>query len=157
MNVRMKFRTGLAALLSMILLFTSCDEEKICDENTRSFLKAGLYKISEGEVQDSVAAELFILSLGDVSIYWDSANISKIQFPLNPELKQTGYLMIADSVADTLHFNYETDLIFVSYPCGFAPEYKITSVNHTSNGIDSIEIIKNKVDPSDEENIRIFL
>lgn len=157
MSIRMKLRTGIAALLWMAFFLTACEDNQICDENTRSFLNAGLYTVRDGEVQDSVPNNIFVLSLGDVSLYWDSANISKIPFPLNHETTTTAYLMVADSVADTIWFNYETDLIFVSYSCGFAPQYTLTSIQHSLNGIDSIKISNDKVESSDEENIRIFL
>lgn len=154
---RMKFKSGFAGIIALLFLLTACDEDQICDENTRSFLHAGLYTVKNGIVQDSVPSEVFILSLGEISLAYDSSNISKLFFPLNPEIKSISYLIVADSVADTLQFNYHTALNFVSYPCGFAPEYTITSVEHSHNGIDSVEIIHNKVNPSDEENLHIFL
>lgn len=153
----MKYGFTISFLLGLLLMMTSCEEDQICDENTKTYLNAGFYKAVSGELQDSVLNNLRIFSPGMDSLIYDSSGISSIKLPLDYAASQTQFIMINDSVADTLVFSYDKEMIFISYQCGFAPEYELLSTEHSSEGIDSVRVINSKIETTDEENLRIYL
>ena len=153
----MKYGFTVCIMIGILFLMGSCEEDQICDENARTYLNAGFYKAEEGALQDSVLNNLKIRAIGMDSLIYDSSGISKIKLPLDYGNSQTSFLMINDSVSDTLRFTYDKKMIFISYQCGFAPTYNLLSTTNSYHGIDSAIIINSKIETLDEENLRIYL
>lgn len=142
----------------VLILLVSCDNEEVCTQNVRSTLNAGFYKVVEGEAVDSVMNWVTVSAIGlGENIMTDSNGVKKIAFPLNFENNNTIFVITNDSITDTLSVFYDVSLNFVSYECGFAPVFGISNIMFTGNGFDSIHIIKPIAEPSEDENIKIYL
>lgn len=60
-------------------------------------------------------------------------------------------------VSDTLKFYYARELSFVSTPCGFIYNYRLSDIKYTHNYIDTVFIIDPYISTLDDENIQILL
>ncbi|MCF8235300.1 MAG: hypothetical protein K9G67_09260 [Bacteroidales bacterium] len=147
-------------LLTLLLttgLLIACDEEEVCDQSVYSSLNIGFYKSGDGK-QDTSVQNFSCYGLGADSMLYDiQNNLSRLALPLNPSTRSCSFVMIFDSIPDTLIFSYDQELVFVSYPCGFAPHYSITENYESHNVIDSITIENSEVNPQSEENVKIYL
>ena len=85
------------------------------------------------------------------------SNVKIFDFPLSMHEASSSYIMTADTITDTLELFYTSKLAFISVECGFTKNFEIQSLSFTNNIIDSISIVKNNADLSDEENLKIFL
>lgn len=148
----------LIIFLFVVLLF-ACEENEVCDQSVRSLLVAGFYKYEQDEEQDTSLNNLSVYGIGheDDSIYSNDNNIQQIALPLNPESTEVSFVLIIDSIPDTLHVIYQHDVIFVSYACGFAPVYDVDTTEITNNNADSVIIKKRNIQPESEESIKIYL
>ncbi len=144
--------------LFLVLLF-ACEENEVCDQSVRSLLVAGFYKYEQDEEQDTSLNNLSVYGIGheDDSIYSHNNNIQQIALPLNPDSTEVSFVLIMDSISDTLHVIYQHDIIFVSYACGFAPVYDIDTTEITNNAADSLIIKNYNIQPDSEESIKIYL
>jgi Family of unknown function (DUF6452) len=141
----------------LAVVTASCDDKLVCTELASSYLQAGCYQMVEGVSQDSVLNLVTLYGVGsDYYIFKDSSSVKQLVLPLDFESLDASFVLINDSVIDTLYVHYDTALTFLSYECGFAPTYKIDSVGFTKNGVDSISIVKSLVEAVDEENLEIY-
>lgn len=152
--------SAIHALLTLLLttgLLTACDEEEVCDQSVYSSLNVGFYK-SGDEEQDTSVQNFSCYGVGADSMLYDvKNNLSRLALPLNPSTGSCSFVLIFDSIPDTLTLSYDQELVFVSYPCGFAPHYSITEKYESHNVIDSIKIENSEVNPQSEENVKIYL
>jgi len=58
---------------------------------------------------------------------------------------------------DTIIFLYSRELYLLSMECGFTTYYYIERIDNTSNTIDSVSVVNEKVTTGDDENIQIYL
>ncbi len=145
-------------LFFLLLGFFSCEDQPVCTEMAAAFLQAGFYKAVEGEEQDSVLNNLTVKGLGATEDLIVKENgVKQLKLPLDFENNASAFIITNDSVTDTLYLSYDTTLSFVSYECGFAPNYDINEVGFTTHGFDSIIIVKSFVETVDEENLKIYL
>ncbi|MDZ7743982.1 MAG: DUF6452 family protein [Bacteroidota bacterium] len=142
----------------VLLGIISCDDKPVCTEMATSYLQAGFYKAVAGEEQDSVLNNVSVTGLGaSEELMKNENNVKLLRLPLNFDSHESAFVITNDSVTDTLYLSYDTTLSFVSYECGFAPNYDIREVGFTTHGFDSIIIVKSFVEPVDEENLKIYL
>ncbi len=74
-----------------------------------------------------------------------------------PDTLSTKTQYITVDVSDTLRFYYTRELTFVSTPCGFMYNYRLSDIKYTHNYIDTIFIIDPYISTLDDENIQILL
>jgi hypothetical protein len=75
---------------------------------------------------------------------------------LDPALQSCSFVVIINSVADTVTFNYTSFPHLVSKECGYTFFHTITSHSSTNNLIDTVLLRNPNIKIQYEENIRIF-
>ena len=156
--VILNFMRNLALLIVLMCLFlASCDQEEVCTEGVNTMLVTNFYQIKNGSLEDTIVKGLTVFGLGiQDSLLYDSTDVSQIMIPLDPEQNTCSFILQTHNHTDTLTLEYTSEVIFVSYACGFAPGYDITNIVSTYQAYDSLHIVKSKLTPDNEENIEIY-
>ena len=154
--IRLKKRSFIA-LLCLLILLPACEDEGTCSENTVSRVNAGFYSLTGGKETTSPVNQLALYGITRQDSVILKSNARNIEFPLSMHDTVNLFVMTADTLADTLGFRYANQIVLISWECGFTNRFEIRSVTSTHNFIDSIAIINPVADPSDEENIKIFI
>lgn len=147
---------SLSSLL-VILLFISCTPEH-CFEGTESYFKASFYDYATQKEMAPDSVTVYGLQMDTSKIYDRYVRLQPAYFPLNPLTDSLGFAITINGIGDTIMVFYSSYYHFVSKECGFTYYHDLTSdsVKYTTNGIDSIKILKRTIRTTNEENIRIF-
>ncbi|MCH5235485.1 MAG: hypothetical protein J1E16_09330 [Muribaculaceae bacterium] len=136
-----------------------------CYDNQNSLPLAGFY--SSEEVPAPIALEAISIygvgAPGD-SVLQDSVkNISEVYLPFRIDQNSTTYQIFYLSgwpgqygIFDEITFNYDIVPMFVSAACGTVYYYKMTSIEHTDNFIDSVVCPKGEITNANIENLKIY-
>ena len=111
-------------------------------------------------IPESIKADNFtVYGIGreDSLIYDQASSVGSFVLPLSPSCDTTGFVLTLGAVTDTIRFLYSRELHLLSMECGFATYYYIERINNTTNTIDSVSVVNEKVTTGDDENIQIYL
>jgi hypothetical protein len=151
---------ALFLLLTFVCLCQSCSDEGPCTDDITCRVKAGFYvRDGDGERDTTVnGLTLYGLARPDSLIYDDAQGISNIEFPLpdKPESYST-YVFRIDSLVDTLFLLHHAHIVMVSFECGATVTHDVYYGFHGNAIFDTVAIIKQQINLSDEENLRIYL
>ncbi len=152
-------RVGLLYITGFCLLFFSCESEESCEQSTVSVLNAGFYSIPDSLPESTSVDNLTVYGIGraDSLIYDQASSVGSFVLPLSPSCDTTGFVLTLGAVTDTIRFLYSRELHMLSMECGFATYYYIERINNTTNTIDSVSVVNEKVTTGDDENIQIYL
>lgn len=154
-------KSGLPATIFMVLLM-SCVTQDICDENNHSELvvrfKTGTLDHPEDTIVSGVTA--FGIREGQPkSLLYDSASVSRIILPMDPNHNESRFVMTVGDRSDTIGITHDNEAYLISYTCGFAMLFNIRNIYHTAHMITDVDLINAQVDAEllqDEEHIWIF-
>ena len=152
-------RVGLLYITGFCLLFFSCESDESCEQSTVSALNAGFYTIVDS-IPEAIKADNFtVYGIGreDSLIYDQASSVGSFVLPLSSFCDTTGFVFILGAETDTIRFLYSRELHLLSMECGFATYYYIERIDNTSNTIDSVCVVNEKVTTGDDENIQIYL
>ncbi len=152
-------RVGLLYITGLCLMFYSCESEKKCELSTVSILNAGFYSVPDSIPEAVFVDDLTIYGIGreDSLIYDQASSVGSFVLPLSPSCDTTGFVFTLGADTDTIIFLYSRELHLLSMECGFTTYYYIERIDNTSNVIDSISVVNEKVTTGDDENIQIYL
>ena len=141
------------------LLLFSCESNESCEQSTVSLLNAGFYTIVDSIPESTKVNDFTVYGIGraDSLIYDQSNSIGSFVLPLSPSCDTTGFVFNLGAETDTIIFLYSRELHLLSMECGFATYYYIERIDNTSNTIDSVIVVNEKVTTGDDENIQIYL
>ncbi|MGD2035066.1 MAG: DUF6452 family protein [Bacteroidales bacterium] len=167
-------------LLSLIYLFSSCEEGNVCQEDLESYAYIGFHKRVNGVLTDTVLGTLMVKGIQDPdTITFDTVfNRNSVELRLPQDADSCKYLFsiavydsiltqvndsteeltwtISHYVEDTLEISFTRQLYLLSPNCGFSYLYELTDINYTKNSIQSAEIGIAKIGGFNEENIKIL-
>ena len=86
------------------------------------------------------------------SIWIDKVATKTFRLPLSTQ-HSTTFVLLLDSVADTLTIFHKNELIFESAETGFYYEHTISDIEHTMNRIDDFDVLDTAVTKNWHENI----
>ena len=146
-------------LLFIFLSFTinACENDNPCVDNVVSRINAGFYTLSNDNESAFTVSDFSMYGIDRQDSVLHGSNVRIFDFPLSMHEASSSYILTVNTLTDTLELFYTSKLAFVSVECGFTNNFEIQSLSITNNFIDSISIVKNNVDLSDEENLKIFL
>jgi len=136
----------------ILLTLGSCKE--VFDRPPQSLTQVNLYG------KDDLAAQSTLVSvqgLGLDSIWIDGESVSSFRLPLSDKSDTSVFVLLMDSVADTIMIRYNSQLVYESMESGFYTEHYLQWLRCTSNKIDSISLIDTLVISIWHENIQLFL
>ncbi|WP_339737237.1 DUF6452 family protein [uncultured Sunxiuqinia sp.] len=90
------------------------------------------------------------------SIWIYQVKTDVFRLPLSLE-ETTSFVLLLDSIADTLTIRHSNELIFESAESGFYHEFKILDVGHSFNQIDDYEVTDSMVTKNWHENIELYI
>ena len=153
--VRNIFIIGLLAI-GFSGIMQSCEGE--CGELPESLTRINFHSIIDSVDRPTPVDSLSVYGLGreDSLLYSERNNIGFIDLPLNGNATESGFVMVFNSIADTLWIQYDVIPVFDSPECGFMLNFEITDLRHTSNMINSVVILINQVTSFEDTNIRIY-
>ena len=141
---------------------TACSSAD-CPDNQNSLPVAGFY------APDGYG-EMSPVTLDSISIYGSDApadtmlldkerGVSQVYLPFRITQQSTTFVLdyLRDGLKDKITFNYELSPRFVSSECGVVYDYKITSITHTDELIDSVTCPAGVITNTPGENLRIYL
>ncbi|WP_163709195.1 DUF6452 family protein [Mangrovibacterium lignilyticum] len=135
----------------ILLIAAACKE--VYDRPPQSQVQLNLYNIgTKGSESTLISAR----GLQQDSIWIDGQNSSSFLLPLSENGPST-FVVLMDSVADTITLNYNTKLVYESMESGFYYEHYLQSVSCSLNKIDSISLIDTLVISIWHENIQLYL
>ena len=152
-------RIGFISITGLCLMFFSCESEKICEVSTVSTLNAGFYSVPDSIPEAISVDNLTVYGIGrEDSLIYDQANsVGSFILPFSQSVDETGFVLSLGTETDTITFLYSRELHLLSIECGFTTYYYIERIDNTSNVIDSVRVVNEKVTTGDDENIQIYL
>lgn len=136
-----------------------------CFDNQNSLPLAGFYSSGERPAPISLDS-ISILGIGAPgdSILQDSVrSISQVYLPFRIDQNSTTYeirylsgLAGLYRISDEITFNYDIVPMFVSSACGTVYYYKMTSIDYTTNLIDSVTCPLGEITNANIENLKIY-
>ncbi|MFV0521993.1 MAG: DUF6452 family protein [Mangrovibacterium sp.] len=143
-------RKILSFIFSLCVL-AACEE--VYDIPPQSQMQINFYNYDTEEAQQVL---LSVKGVDNDSIWTSGTTTSSFVLPLGNS-GSDNFVMLIDSIADTLQVNYTTELDYESMATGFYYNYNIQSVRGTKHKTDSIALIDTVVIDLAHENIQIFL
>ncbi|MFV0365093.1 MAG: DUF6452 family protein [Mangrovibacterium sp.] len=137
--------------LVLLLSFAACEE--VYQIPPQSQVQINFYS---AETESSTSTLLSIKGVDNDSIWTSGTTTSSFVLPLGTSGTDE-FVMLMDSVADTLQINYTPILNYESMATGFYYDYHIHSVQSTAHKIDALLLIDTLVIDIAHENIQIFL
>jgi len=148
----LRFSAGL--IIVLIVACSGCTTEG-CNDPGESLMVITLHETDNDDATIIDSLTVYGVGMDDLPLY-DNSQTGKIELPLNPASDRADYVIVNGLIHDTLKITYTATQHFISKACGYSFLYTMGSISYTNNRIDTILIINNTVNPSDEENLRTF-
>jgi len=142
----------LAQFFFLLLALAACKE--VYDRPPQSQVQLNLYNIDD---QSSRRTLLSVRGWNQDSIWIDGSQVSYFLLPLSDQTDTSIFVLLMDSVADTIMINYRTELVYESMESGFYTNHYLQWLRSTRNKIDSISLIDTLVISTWHENIQLYL
>ncbi len=159
-NMRSLFRFKYLLLLcGLLLTFTACDDDEVCEDVTANELRIGFYlEGQEEEVWGGVdSLSVYALEKPDQPIYETEHSVTLIELPLNPSADSCGFVLDFFHERDTILLHYERETTFLSVDCGFTTFFDLADITHTTNYIVSLAESNTYVTNTFDEHLEVFL
>lgn len=156
---------GPLVFLGLTMSFVVGCSTSECYDNQNSLPLAGFY--SSEEVPTPIALtsiSIYGVDAPGDSVLQDSVNnLSEVYLPFRIDQNSTSYRIFYLSgmagqygVFDEITFTYDIVPMFVSSACGTVYYYKINSIEHTDNYIDSVVCPTGEITNANIENLKIY-
>jgi len=136
------------------VFFYSCTTQEVCEEDLKAEAIATFKTVDNGIESDTVLSGVTIFGIRDDmkdSLLYDSAKVSKIYLPLNPNKEWSIFVLKIQDLADTLNIYHTSTAYLVSYTCGFSSNFEISSIHSTRNIVKNVELINKDVYAEESE------
>lgn len=138
----------------VLLGIVSCENDDFCTEPTTPRLIISFYDKDTPEEYKELP--IYVWAIGKDSIY-KLATVDSIYVPLNTNATTTSYSLATTNIVDVIKFDYTTEDVFVSEPCGYKSIFKnLTIDTKTNNWINSIEVVNQSINNEDEAHVKIY-
>lgn len=139
------------------VITTSCNNDN-CSGNSTGIPLAGFYN---GDKSVTIT-NLTVYGIGapDDSVIIRNASASSVYMPLRLSTNSCSYVLdynSEDVVNDTLTLGYSAIPYFESHECGAMYNFRITSMEHTTNTIDSVVLTTPMITNADVVSIKIYI
>lgn len=139
---------------SLVLLMVAFACKEIFEAPPKALLQVTLEHVDSTDVSIP-GVSVYGVGMDDTLWIFDEET-SEFRLPLSTE-ENTSFVLLLDSIADTLTITHQNELIFESAETGFYNEYKILDVEHTFNRIEDYEVVDSAVTKNWHENIQLYI
>jgi len=152
----------MALPLSLLLIFTSCATQEVCDDDNQSYLVAKFRTKVDGEERDTTLTGMTIYGIREGkpdSLLSDSLSWSMFDLPLDPNNDITSFVFSNAIQQDTLVLSHSSEIYLISYDCGFASRFSLEEYTTSGTWIKEIVLRNGEIDAAletDEEHLRIY-
>ncbi len=137
-------------LLSLFVLI-ACKE--VFDPPPQSLMEVSV-KYSDSKQTGYPKISAYGVDMDSIWIYQEQTNL--IRLPLSRK-DTTAFVLLFDSIPDTLTIYHSTTLNYESMESGFFTEYWIKKIEHSQNRIDSVIMKDSAVNQFWHENIKLYI
>lgn len=138
--------------LIFVLLLFACEE--VFDPPPQALLEVSIENV-DTLITTKPKVSVYGVGMEDsIWIYQEQTN--DFLLPLS-SAETSSFVVLLDSIADTLTIYHENTLIFESAETGFYNQFKILDVEHTFNRIDDYEVTDSVVTTNWHENIQLYI
>jgi len=141
--------------LILLLVFTSCGTQDVCDGDNQSILVARFKTTTTGDITDTIVPGISIFGIREGksdSLLYDSIDVARIELPLDPSNGQSRFVMTVADERDTLILTHTSEAYLISYTCGFAARFTLEDFSATGGMIVDTELISASIDAELESN-----
>ena len=153
---------GFIIFLTVFLFLFSCSVQEVCDDDLLPEAIATFQTFKDGKLIDTIISGVYMHGIREQvpnSLLYDSAKVSKIFFPLDPNSPQSSFVLRIQDVSDTIHIIHTSTVYLISFTCGFLNDFTITKIMYSKNNIKDIELIKEYVNAEEtdvEEHFKFY-
>lgn len=143
--------------LSLGVVTSSCNNDN-CIGNSTGIPLAGFYRENNAVAINSLT--VYGIGAPNDSVIIDKASAKNVYLPLRLSTSSCKYVFNYNTEGvgnDTITLGYDAIPYFESHECGAMYNFKITSMEHTSNAIDSVIISDPLITNADVVSIKIYL
>jgi hypothetical protein len=147
-------RSRLIFLFLMFLIF-SCSSQEVCEDEVQSDLVARFKTMESGTSRDTTITGVTLYGIREGlpgNLLYDSASLSRIVVPLDPNSDHTTFLLKVNDLTDTIRIDHQSGFYLVSYACGFASLFTLEEIDFSGDMILTAEITKSQIDAEMEQN-----
>jgi len=111
--------------------------------------------MESGTIRDTIISGVTLYGIrGGLpgNLLYDSATLSRIVLPLDPNSDHTTFLLKVNELTDTLTVNHQSGFYLISYACGFGSLFTLEEIDFSGSMILNTEITKSQVDAELEQN-----
>ena len=137
----------------IIILFALSSCKDVFDPPPQSLLEITIIYSNQEEV-DSVAISAYGLDKDSMIIFQEITDMFRL--PLSRQ-DSSSFIIVFDSIQDTLLIKHDTKLVYESVETGFFTEHWINHIEHSFNRIDSVVIVDSTVNQFWHENIQLHI
>lgn len=138
-------------MLLLLMAFAACKE--VFETPPQSLVEVAV-AYSDGKQTGSPAISVQGVDRDSIWIY----QVKTKQFRLPLSLyDSSSFVVLFDSIPDTLTIYHDTKLSYESMESGFFTEHFITGIKHSWNRIDSLMVVDSTVNQFWHENIRLYI
>ena len=138
-------------IISLIVALAACEEEY--NSPPKSLLEATIL-YSNGSTSSTPKVSVYGVGQDSLLIYQEK--LKSFRLPLN-NYESTGFVVLLDSIPDTLTIHHQNTFNYESIETGFYYEFWIDSIEHTFNRIDSVVVADSAVTKNWHENIKLYI
>jgi len=147
-------RSRLVPIFLMFSIF-SCSNQEVCDDEVQSGLVARFKTMESETIRDTTIKGVTLYGLREGlpgNLLYDSATVSRMVIPLDPNSDHTTFLLKVNDLTDTIRVYHQSGFYLVSYACGFASLFTLEKIDVSGGMILATEIRKSQVDAELEQN-----
>ena len=134
-----------------ILAVIACEE--VYDPPPQALLEA---KIKHSNPDLTGIPKVSVYGVDQDSIWIYQEQTTTFRLPLSTQV-QTSFVVLLDSIVDTLSIVHSNDFKYESMESGFYNEHQILDIEHTLHRIDSVVVVDSAVTKNWHENIQLYI
>ena len=143
--------------LIISILFSRCNVDDICLSNQNA-LHAEFFSMETKGRINVPRTTIYGLGMPEDSTIYMEETVNKMFLKLSYSSDTTSYVIINQTLQDTIHFIHTKKLDFISRKCGFSFDFKLDTVYFTGIFIDSVAIINPGIKYNENfDNVEIYI
>jgi hypothetical protein len=140
----------------IFILLSGCNADDICLSNQNA-LHADFFSMETKERVAMLRTTIWGLGMPEDSTIYNDEPVSKMFLKLSFDKDTTSFIIMRQTIKDTIHFVHSKKLDFVSRKCGFTFNFKIDTVYFTGIFIDSVAVINPNIKYNENiDNLEIY-
>ena len=135
----------------LVIAVAACKE--VFDPPPQALLEVS---IEYSDPNTTITPKVSVQGVDKDSIWIYQEELTTFRLPLTSH-NNTEFVVLLDSIADTLNIFHENEFKYESIESGFYNEHWILDIEHTLHRIDSVVVVDSAVTKNWHENIQLYI